>query len=450
MIELHLADWVLAADPDATGLLVEDGRVAAAGDRDTLRRAHPGINERRHERAWIVPGLRNAHGHLGGWPPDTRLELFLVGRYDAIGDEQAMHVVALATGLRLVAAGVTWTHHLHYGPWAATAARAYREAGLRVQLCLGVLDRYSVIPYDDGDQALHRLLSPQTRKALDGRELGKRTAPVEIQLERFHELQAELSGDDGIEVILGPDNPQWCTDHCLQELHATGAPLHLHVQENPSQYARALAATGITPVERLERLGVLGPNTTLAHLTHSTAADLDRVAASGASAALNVSSNLRLGSGVPPIAEIDARGISWGLGADGGGLLDDQDLWNEARLALLLSRARVPPSNAPAPTAERVLKALTGSLASDEPADFVVLEAPADVDRAQALLRRVDSRWVREVYVGGEPVVLDHRPCAGPVPPPAGAQVHDPLARALLEPIVRGALDTDTGPRWQT
>jgi cytosine/adenosine deaminase-related metal-dependent hydrolase len=309
---------------------------------------------------------------------------------------------------------------------------------------MGVLDRYSVIPYDDGDTLLGERLTREQRTALAGHRLGKRTAPVDEQLAEFAAVRDELAGDEGIEVILGPDNPQWCTDKCLAALAAAGVPLHLHVQENPSQYARAVAATGMTPVRRLHELGLLRPDVTLAHLTHATSEDLELVAAAGTHAVLNISSNLRLGAGVPPIAAIDALGIPWGLGVDGGGLLDDLDLWHEARLAVLLSKSQPPSSPGVAP--DRALAALTGgadALSPGAAADFLVIDAPPDEDRIPGLLRRVDARWVREVHVGGVAVVREGRPCAGALPAAIGARTPDPLARAILEPVVRAELDGD-------
>ena len=91
-----------------------------------------------------------------------------------------------------------------------------------------------------------------------------------------------MGGDDGIEVVLGPDNPQWCTDRCLRALREVGAPLHLHCQETAAQRAFAVRADGASPVARLARLGVLAPDVTLAHLTHASDEDIALVAAAGA------------------------------------------------------------------------------------------------------------------------------------------------------------------------
>jgi 5-methylthioadenosine/S-adenosylhomocysteine deaminase len=441
---LHTAALVVTLDGDdetgADAVLAGGGRILAVGEAAALGAAHPGAARVDHGDAWIAPGLRNGHGHVAGWPPDAPLEVFLLARYGA-EDAERTYARTLATAAGLIRSGVVSTHHLHYGAHADAALRAYRDAGLRVELCPGALDRYAIVPYDDGDRALLAALPPDL--AADVRRLrpGKPAEPVERYLERWRALRDAAAGDDRVEVILGPDNPQWCTDRCLLALREVGAPLHLHCQETAAQRALAVRRDGESPVARLARLGVLGADVALAHLTHATDEDIATVAAAGARVVWNPSSNLRLGSGVTRVRDLAAAGVRLGIGVDGGGLADDGDLLAEVRLGALLQRV----ADTPAPVLgnRALLAAASGRIAPGERADLVVLDPPADGDPVDAIVRRATARHVRTVYADGEPLLRDGalqrvaEPDDDPhVPPPPAAAA---LARRLA-PYVTAAL----------
>ena len=443
---LHTADLLLSLngpgdDAVAAGaVLVDRGRIAAVGPAARLAAEHPGAARVDHADAWLLPGLHNAHGHVAGWPPDAPLEVFLLARYGA-EDEQRTYDRTLATAGDLIRSGVVRTHHLHYGGGEDAAIRAYRDAGLRVEFCPGALDRYSVLPYDDGDRRLLAALPPDLAAEVRRRRPGKPTEPAALHLERWRALRERWSGDDGVEVVLGPDNPQWCTDDCLRALGEVGAPLHLHCQETAAQRAFAVAAEGESPVARLARLGVLGPDVTLAHLTHASDDDIAAVAAAGARVVWNPASNLRLGSGVARVRDLAAAGVPLGLGVDGGGFADDGDLLAEVRLGALIQR--VADTGAPPLTNRDVLTMAAGRLAPGEAADLVALDPLGAGDPIDAIVRRASARHVRAVYQGGEPLLTDgvlrripgDPPDPGPNGPAAGAAL-----AARLDPFVRRAL----------
>lgn len=393
---------------DDDSVLVSGGVIVGIGSWRQLSQQHNIDEVHDLGNRWLLPGLRNAHGHFGEWPPDEPLELFLIGRYPPSSAE-AVRALARRTAVALARAGVTWTHHLHYGPHPGAAIDGYRDIGLRVQFCLGLLDRYSVLPYDDDNAHLLSRLNNVERRQLKGRALGKTPVSWPRWLETFADLARAYADDDGVEVIAGPDNPQWCTDELLLAARELGVPLHVHVQETAAQRAWAIAKFGESPIARLARLNILGPDVTLAHLTHLDDHDLSIVGQTGATVAVNAASNLRLGSGMPSYSRLVTAGIPTLIGVDGGGFADDMDMLSEARLNALLARADPTPGWTITPAA--ALRSAAGVLRVGGPADMIAIDAPTDLSAAAeaAIIARSSRHDVTDVWVGGTRVVTGGR-----------------------------------------
>jgi 5-methylthioadenosine/S-adenosylhomocysteine deaminase len=91
-------------------------------------------------------------------------------------------------------------------------------------------------------------------------------------------------------------------------------------------------------VERLRRLGLLGPQLIAVHGVHLEAGEIDLLAHEGCHLAHCPSSNLKLGSGIPPMSAVQARGLNFGLGTDGAASNNRLDLFHEMRHAALLAK----------------------------------------------------------------------------------------------------------------
>jgi 5-methylthioadenosine/S-adenosylhomocysteine deaminase len=397
--------WSLRTHLTDAAVAVGAGQVLAVDHWSSVRSQYPTAIVVDHGERWIAPGLVNAHGHLAGWPRDERLELFLVERYVAL-DMEYIHNMAAYTAGALATSGVTSTHHLHYGPGGLEAIAGYRRVGVKVEFCQGALDRFSVLPHDTGNRKLLCALTPSERDLVQGRTLGKESQPVDEYLRRW-EVIREAADHPNVRLGLGPDNPEWCTDELLRVLAERGEPMHMHVQETESQLTGAIAATGMSGVARLSQLGLLGEQLTVAHLTHCSDDDLALVADSGTHVVVSPSSNLRLGSGIPPLARMMEHGITPALGTDGGGFVDDLDLWHEVRLATYLWRAQV--RDFCSADDVKFLQMVMGDLAVGGDADFLVIDAvrAPDGDPVGALVNRADRSSVNDVYVDGVAIVRD-------------------------------------------
>jgi 5-methylthioadenosine/S-adenosylhomocysteine deaminase len=88
-------------------------------------------------------------------------------------------------------------------------------------------------------------------------------------------------------------------------------PIHTHVHETRARSSRALAQHGVRPLERLRRLGIVEPRLIAAHASTSSPRSSISSRARGVRIAHCPSSNLKLASGIAPVAAMQARGISW-------------------------------------------------------------------------------------------------------------------------------------------
>jgi 5-methylthioadenosine/S-adenosylhomocysteine deaminase len=205
------------------------------------------------------------------------------------------------------------------------------------------------------------------------------------------------------------------------------------------------------PLARLQAMGLLGPGFTAVHPGGLSAHELEIAAASGINVVACQQAHLRLGAGLCPVGEFEARGLNVGLGTDSPLSVGALDILAEARLTALLSRLDVAdrdatpgpnqamphdPSTTFAPTAsfacstslaaERVLhlatlggatalgmNALIGSIEPGKAADLVAIDLsalacqPAAPHTAEAIVFGATRENVSDVWTSGRAVVTD-------------------------------------------
>jgi cytosine/adenosine deaminase-related metal-dependent hydrolase len=303
-------------------------------------------------RFWVMPGLVNAHQHgkgvssfqLGGLD-----EPFELSRVKAL--PQAKIPPYLDTSYaaqRMIEAGITTC--LHYnasrGPAYYQAdvhdrLRAYKEAGIRVSFGLDIRNRNHIVY---GDRELLATLPPDLREKARARVTQSRTADPDNYFRIARQLCNELSNDpDGrIKLFLAPAGPQWCTEELLQSIrefaqeHQLG--IQIHLLETKYQRAYFFRTYGKSAAEWLDQLGFLTPRVSVAHGVWLSEKDIALVAQRGSAVVHNPSSNLRLKSGIAPLAAIYDADIPLALGLDSSGLNDDMDMLQEMRLCANLQR----------------------------------------------------------------------------------------------------------------
>jgi 5-methylthioadenosine/S-adenosylhomocysteine deaminase len=155
-------------------------------------------------------------------------------------------------------------------------------------------------------------------------------------------IRDALSGDPLLSFCLAPHAPYTVADKTFEKIATLAAqlelPIHIHVHETLHEIEESLAQHGVRPIERLRRLGLLGPQLIAVHAVHLDAGEIDLLAHEGCHIAHCPTSNLKLGSGIAPLSAVQARGLNFGLGTDGAASNNRLDLFHEMRHAALLAK----------------------------------------------------------------------------------------------------------------
>ncbi len=228
-----------------------------------------------------------------------------------------------------------------------------------------------------------------------------------------------------IHSAFAPHAPYTVDDAALSEVATLAeeldVPIHMHVHETAAEVNEAVAQRGQRPLVRLAELGLLSPRLLAVHMTQLTAEDIALVARHGVNVAHCPESNLKLGSGIAPLAALKAAGVNCALGTDGAASNNDLDMLGELRTAALLAKGSTGQAEAlPAAEALRMatldgaralgLDALTGSLVVGKQADLIAIDfrdprlAPV-YDPVAQIVYAAQRDNVREVWVAGRHVV---------------------------------------------
>lgn len=422
-------------------VVVQGDRILDIGPADRLRRLHPDATVLGGRHRFVMPGLVNAHHHVGLTPfqlgaRDQPLELWFPERLCMRNVDPRLDTLYAA--FEMIASGVTTVQHLHSrapGDTAAVVARAdtiiqaYADIGMRVSYSFAMRDQNRMIYA--ADEAFLDLLPGHLRPAAAAYLAGFQL-PLSEQIAVFHALRAHWTAHPLAAIQIAPSNLHWLSDAALESAarlsEETGAPMHMHLLETPYQFEYARRRTGGSAVAFLDRLGLLSPRLTIGHGVWMTPEDIACLAERGTCLCHNCSSNLRLKSGTLDLNAVLAAGIPTALGIDEAGINDDRDMLQEMRLALTLHRPAG--HDAPAPDAAQILRMATehgaattpfagqiGRLAPGLLADLVVMDWAAvtapwqdpQMPVIDTLLRRAKAGAVQTVMIGGHVVYHEGR-----------------------------------------
>jgi 5-methylthioadenosine/S-adenosylhomocysteine deaminase len=264
----------------------------------------------------------------------------------------------------------------------------------------------------------------------DGAPEGLATSAREA-LARTEALCAEFHGEAGrLWIAVAPRFVLSCTEGLARDAAALAAQrglrVHTHAAEHRDEIAAVRARFGAPYLEVLLAQGLLGGTTSLAHCVHTEPRERELMAETGTAVLHCPSANLKLGSGIAPIAAYRQLGLRVALGADGAPCNNRLSMLTELRQAALLQALTAGPGafgaeqalwTATAGGAEALnLQTEVGALRQGLRADVVLLdlggpftgaasEGPARI--AAAIVYAASEQCIRHVICGGEFAVRD-------------------------------------------
>jgi len=176
-------------------------------------------------------------------------------------------------------------------------------------------------------------------------------------MERWHRTNGTIT------LAFGPSAQSRCSAESLRKTAEKAAewhiPIHMHVAETFDEVRVSEGETGMSPIEWLHSLGVLGQEFHAVHCVWVSDHDLDLLAASNTLIVHCPVSNMYLASGIAPLRNMLKKGIRVALGTDGAASNNSQDLFETGKLAALA--AKVSTGEAGAVTAVDILRMLTST-----------------------------------------------------------------------------------------
>lgn len=301
---------------ESTDVLVEDGRIAQIGE--VKKKADVEIDARGKV---VLPGLVNAHTHLAmvlfrGVADDMELMEWLEKKIWPMELHlSAEHVYwgALLGCLEMIKSGTTCFADQYF--FMDRVAKAVEEAGIR-----GVLS-YGIIELGDSERR-----KSEIRK---GVELVK----------NFHRR-----GNGRILTMFGPHAPYTCSRECLAEVKELAAKyqvgIHIHLSESEGDIQSTLEFQGERPIKLLDQIGFLGPEVLAAHCVRVNEEEIEILRRRDVKIAHNPVSNLKLASGIAPVAQYLKRGVTVGIGTDGAASNNNLDMFEEMKICSLIAKIR--------------------------------------------------------------------------------------------------------------
>lgn len=161
-------------------------------------------------------------------------------------------------------------------------------------------------------------------------------------LARTEKLISQFANDPLVNVAVAPHSIYVLSEEnltkCRELANKYQTLIHIHAAETQWEFDQCKQKNDCSPIQYLDKLGLLTDRTLLAHCVWVTDEDVALIAQRKASVAHCPLSNLKLGSGIAPVAQMMAKEVNVSLGTDGAASSNRLDLWEAAKYAALLQK----------------------------------------------------------------------------------------------------------------
>jgi len=384
----------------------EPGAVAVSGDsilavgpEVEIRKACPAAQVVDCSGKVLMPGLINAHTHvpmtlMRGLADDLRLDVWLQGYMWPVEREfvspDFVRLGAQLACAELIRTGVTCFADMYY--FEENVAQATSEAGLRA-VCAQTVVKF---PAPDA-------------------------VSFEDSLTAAREFIEHWKGHTLITPSVAPHAPYTCTPEILRATAQLAAefdvPLQTHIAETALEVENMRRENGMPVVPYVKKQGLFDAKVLAAHCIHIDEGEMRTLLHAGAGVAHNPSSNLKLASGLASIQKMLDLGLNVGIGTDGPASNNDQDMFEEMRLAAFVGKTvSNDPTAVPAATALKMatrlgaralhLGPVTGSLEPGKRADLILVDI-SHLHNSPRFRRDTDNVYSQLVYAGKATDVTD-------------------------------------------
>lgn len=317
------------------GLFVRDGFIEQVGPTGQLpKQADEVLDLQGHA---LLPGLINTHHHFyqtltRAVPAAQNVNLFnwlktLYPIWARLTPEDIFISTQTALAELALSGCTTAADHLYIYPNGARLddeIEAANGLGLRLQASRGSMsvgESQGGLPPDSVVETEERILAESRRL-----------------IESYHDAERGAM----TQIVLAPCSPFSVSQDLMRETASLarqyGVHLHTHLAETQDEEQYTQEHFGLRPVAWMETMDWLGEDVWYAHSVHVNDEEITEYASRGCGVAHCPSSNMRLASGIPPIAKMLTAGVKVGLGVDGSASNDSSHLLAEVRQAMLLSR----------------------------------------------------------------------------------------------------------------
>jgi 5-methylthioadenosine/S-adenosylhomocysteine deaminase len=405
------ARWIVPVEP--AGVVLNDhaiaihlGEILAVLPREEARQKYSVRDDIVLGDHVLIPGLVNLHAHsamslMRGLADDLPLMTWLTEHiWPAEGKHISPEFVYDGTLLacaEMLRSGVTSFNDMYFFPDASARA----AVAARMRAAVGMIAIEFPSSY---------------------------AANADEYLDKGLAVRDEWRDEQLLSFTFAPHAPYTVSDRTFERIITLAgeldAPIHTHLHETRDEIAQSEKDFGVRPIERLQRIGLLGPNLIAVHAVHLNENEIEQLAANGCHAAHCPSSNMKLASGFSPVAAMAKAGVNVGIGTDGAASNNKLDMMAEMHLAALLAKgvsgdaAAIPAHQALAmstlgPARALGLDAKIGTIAAGKRADITALRMDAIenspcFDVVSHLVYAAGRENVSHVWVDGE-LLLDDR-----------------------------------------
>jgi len=265
----------------------------------------------------LIPGFINAHTHttmsiLRNCADDLLFDDWLFGRILPLEDkfiEEDYYWGTLLAIMEMLRSGTTSFIDMYF--YLDVLVRAVDDSGIRAVLSRGLIDPGEL---KAGEERLSEALDAYNRH----------------------------KGHERVSFMLAPHAPYTCSEEfqriIAQEAKRLDLPIHTHISEGLVEQATIKDKYGCTPVELMDKNGLIHDKTIAAHCVHLSESDIKTMAERGATIVTNPVSNLKLANGIAPVPKMLKAGINVALGTDGAASNNTLNMFRELTMLSIIHK----------------------------------------------------------------------------------------------------------------